>query len=39
VRAVRFNLRRGGSEGAGKLESFARRVHEVAGAEFRGHHT
>jgi predicted TIM-barrel fold metal-dependent hydrolase len=31
VRAVRFNLRRGGSEGAEKLESFALRVHEVAG--------
>jgi predicted TIM-barrel fold metal-dependent hydrolase len=31
VRAVRFNLKRGGSEGAEKLESFARRVHEVAG--------
>jgi predicted TIM-barrel fold metal-dependent hydrolase len=30
VRAVRFNLKRGGSEGVGKLESFARRVHEVA---------
>jgi predicted TIM-barrel fold metal-dependent hydrolase len=31
VRAVRFNLKRGGSEGVGKLESFARRVHEIAG--------
>lgn len=31
VRALRFNLRRGGSEGAGKLDSFARRVHEIAG--------
>jgi predicted TIM-barrel fold metal-dependent hydrolase len=31
VRAVRFNLKRGGSEGSDKLESFARRVHEVAG--------
>jgi predicted TIM-barrel fold metal-dependent hydrolase len=30
VRAVRFNLKRGGSEGVGKLESFARRVHELA---------
>jgi predicted TIM-barrel fold metal-dependent hydrolase len=30
VRAVRFNLKRGGSEGVGKLESFARRVHEIA---------
>ncbi len=31
MRAVRFNLKRGGSEGADRLESFARRVHEVAG--------
>lgn len=31
MRAVRFNLKRGGSEGVGALESFARRVHEVAG--------
>jgi len=31
VRAVRFNLRRGGSEGVGQLESFARRVHDLAG--------
>jgi predicted TIM-barrel fold metal-dependent hydrolase len=30
VRAVRFNLKRGGSERIGKLESFARRVHEIA---------
>jgi predicted TIM-barrel fold metal-dependent hydrolase len=30
VRAVRFNLKRGGSEGVGKLESFARRLHEIA---------
>jgi predicted TIM-barrel fold metal-dependent hydrolase len=31
VRAVRFNLKRGGSEGVDKLENFARRVYEVAG--------
>ncbi|MFJ9554613.1 amidohydrolase family protein [Nocardiopsis sp. NPDC101807] len=31
VRAVRFNLRRGGSEGAEHLEALARRVHAVAG--------
>ncbi|CAM3949800.1 MULTISPECIES: amidohydrolase family protein [Tsukamurella] len=31
VRAVRFNVRRGGSESIGNLETFARRVHEVAG--------
>jgi len=31
VRAVRFNLRRGGSEGVEQLESFARRVHVLAG--------
>jgi len=31
VRAVRFNLKRGGSEGIDKLESLARRVHELAG--------
>lgn len=31
VRAVRFNLKRGGSEGVDKLESFARRVHAIAG--------
>jgi predicted TIM-barrel fold metal-dependent hydrolase len=31
VRAVRFNLKRGGSEGVGQLERFARRVHELAG--------
>jgi len=30
VRAVRFNLKRGGSETAEKLEPFAKRVHEVA---------
>lgn len=29
VRAVRFNLRRGGSEGVEKLETMARRVHEL----------
>lgn len=29
VRAVRFNLKRGGSEGVDKLEAFARRVHEL----------
>jgi len=31
VRAVRFNLKRGGSEGVEHLERFARRVHEVVG--------
>jgi len=31
VRALRFNLKRGGSEDAGHLQSFARRVHEVVG--------
>ena len=31
VRAVRFNLRRGGSEGVAQLERVARRVHELAG--------
>jgi predicted TIM-barrel fold metal-dependent hydrolase len=31
VRAVRFNLRRGGSEDASKLESFARRLHDLVG--------
>lgn len=31
VRAVRFNLKRGGSEAVEKLEFFAERVHEVAG--------
>lgn len=31
VRAVRFNLKRGGSEGVDQLETFARRVHEIAG--------
>jgi predicted TIM-barrel fold metal-dependent hydrolase len=31
VRAVRFNLKRGGSEEVKYLDSFARRVHELAG--------
>ncbi|MCM0080017.1 amidohydrolase family protein [Geomonas sp. Red32] len=31
VRAVRFNLKRGGSEGVEHLEQMARRVHELAG--------
>jgi predicted TIM-barrel fold metal-dependent hydrolase len=31
VRAVRFNLKRGGSEGVEKLESFARRVYDLVG--------
>ena len=31
VRAVRFNLKRGGSEGVENLERFARRVHETVG--------
>ncbi|MGE5753734.1 MAG: amidohydrolase family protein [Deltaproteobacteria bacterium] len=31
VRAIRFNLRRGGSESVDRLESFARRVHDLAG--------
>lgn len=31
VRAVRFNVRRGGSEAITQLASFARRVHDVAG--------
>lgn len=31
VRAVRFNLKRGGSEEVGQLDSMARRVHELAG--------
>lgn len=31
VRAVRFNLKRGGSEEIGYLDSLARRVHEVVG--------
>jgi predicted TIM-barrel fold metal-dependent hydrolase len=31
VRAVRFNLKRGGSEGVDKLDELARRVHEIAG--------
>lgn len=31
VRAVRFNLKRGGSESVKNLESFAKRVHETVG--------
>jgi predicted TIM-barrel fold metal-dependent hydrolase len=31
VRAVRFNLKRGGSEGVEHLEEMARRVHDLAG--------
>ena len=31
VRGVRFNLKRGGSEGVESLERFARRVYEIAG--------
>ncbi|RSZ62054.1 2-pyrone-4,6-dicarboxylate hydrolase [Corynebacterium hylobatis] len=31
VRAVRFNLRRGGSAGIGDLDRFARRVHDLVG--------
>lgn len=31
VRAVRFNLKRGGSEGADRIEPFARRLHDVVG--------
>src|SRR3990172_4876496 len=31
VRAVRFNLKRGGSEGVERLDDLARRVHEIAG--------
>jgi predicted TIM-barrel fold metal-dependent hydrolase len=31
VRGVRFNLKRGGSEGLENLEKFAHRIHEVAG--------
>ena len=31
VRAIRFNVRRGGSESTDELDRFARRVHEVAG--------
>lgn len=31
VKAVRFNLKRGGSESVEHLESFARRVHDLAG--------
>ena len=31
VRAVRFNLKRGGSEGIASLECLAKRVHEVVG--------
>jgi len=30
VRAIRFNLKRGGSEKVGQLERLARRVHEIA---------
>ncbi len=31
IRAVRYNLQRGGSEGVKRLDSFARRVHDVVG--------
>ncbi|MSN26077.1 MAG: amidohydrolase family protein [Geobacter sp.] len=31
VRALRFNLKRGGSEGIAHLDSMARRVHEIVG--------
>jgi predicted TIM-barrel fold metal-dependent hydrolase len=31
VRAVRFNFKRGGSEGLENMESFAKRVYEIAG--------
>lgn len=31
VRAIRFNLKRGGSEGTENLERFAKRVHETVG--------
>lgn len=31
VRAVRFNLKRGGSEGLDKMEGFARRIHDLVG--------
>lgn len=31
MRAVRFNLKRGGSEGTENLERFAKRVHETVG--------
>ena len=31
VRAIRFNLKRGGSEGIEKLEQFSRRVYDVVG--------
>ncbi|MGM9949946.1 MAG: amidohydrolase family protein [Lysinibacillus sp.] len=31
VRALRFNIKRGGSEDLSKLDAFARRVHELAG--------
>jgi predicted TIM-barrel fold metal-dependent hydrolase len=31
VKAIRFNLKRGGSESIGHLESFARRVHDLVG--------
>ena len=31
VRALRFNIKRGGSEDLDKLDAFARRVHDLAG--------
>lgn len=31
IRGIRFNLKRGGSEDIAHLESFAKRVHEIAG--------
>ncbi len=31
VRAIRFNIRRGGSEGLDQLEAFAKRVYDIAG--------
>jgi hypothetical protein len=31
IRALRFNLKRGGSEGLRHLDTLARRVHEVVG--------
>jgi len=31
IRAIRFNIKRGGSESVENLESFARRVHDLAG--------
>ena len=31
VRGVRFNLKRGGSEGLNNLDRFARRIHALAG--------